>query len=197
MSPLTMRWASPSTMAVLPTPGSPISTGLFLVRRDRTWITRRTSSSRPITGSSLPCRATSVRLRAYFSRAWYFSSGYGHRYPSLHPLAAAVRNDFSRRRGQRHLAETSTADLGQLLEQFFGFICPKLRRVVRGEIKFAPPSCQARGLGAEPPIVFVHIFLDLYTTLWYFVVSIDSHMIENLQQIARQAWSNQWTASNS
>ena len=30
-SPLTMRCASPSTMAVLPTPGSPISTGLFLV----------------------------------------------------------------------------------------------------------------------------------------------------------------------
>ncbi|MNR28219.1 hypothetical protein D3C85_1455340 [compost metagenome] len=32
-SPLTIRCASPSTMAVLPTPGSPISTGLFLVRR--------------------------------------------------------------------------------------------------------------------------------------------------------------------
>ncbi len=32
-SPLAMRWARPSTMAVLPTPGSPISTGLFLVRR--------------------------------------------------------------------------------------------------------------------------------------------------------------------
>ena len=32
-SPRTMRWARPSTMAVLPTPGSPISTGLFLVRR--------------------------------------------------------------------------------------------------------------------------------------------------------------------
>jgi hypothetical protein len=28
----TMRWARPSTMAVLPTPGSPMSTGLFLVR---------------------------------------------------------------------------------------------------------------------------------------------------------------------
>ena len=28
-----MRCASPSTMAVLPTPGSPIKTGLFLVRR--------------------------------------------------------------------------------------------------------------------------------------------------------------------
>lgn len=35
-SPLTIRCASPSTMAVLPTPGSPISTGLFLVRRCRT-----------------------------------------------------------------------------------------------------------------------------------------------------------------
>ena len=53
-SPETMRWASPSAMAVLPTPGSPMSTGLFFVRRERTWITRRISSSRPITGSSLP-----------------------------------------------------------------------------------------------------------------------------------------------
>ena len=43
-------------MAVLPTPGSPISTGLFLVRRDSTWMVRRISSSRPITGSSLPSR---------------------------------------------------------------------------------------------------------------------------------------------
>ena len=58
-----IRWASPSTTAVLPTPGSPISTGLFLVRRDSTWITRRISSSRPITGSSLPLRARSVRSR--------------------------------------------------------------------------------------------------------------------------------------
>ena len=32
-SPATIRWARPSTTAVLPTPGSPISTGLFLVRR--------------------------------------------------------------------------------------------------------------------------------------------------------------------
>ena len=37
-SPATMRCASPSTIAVLPVPGSPMSTGLFLVRRDSTWI---------------------------------------------------------------------------------------------------------------------------------------------------------------
>ena len=35
-SPLTIRCAKPSTIAVLPTPGSPISTGLFLLRRDNT-----------------------------------------------------------------------------------------------------------------------------------------------------------------
>ena len=69
-SPATMRCASPSTIAVLPTPGSPIRTGLFFVRRDSTWITRRTSSSRPITGSSLPSSAAAVRSRPNFSSAW-------------------------------------------------------------------------------------------------------------------------------
>ena len=53
-SPLIMRWANPSAIAVLPTPGSPIKTGLFLERRESTWITRRISSSRPITGSNFP-----------------------------------------------------------------------------------------------------------------------------------------------
>ena len=68
-SPRTMRWASPSTIAVLPTPGSPISTGLFLVLRERIWTTRRISSSRPITGSRRPERASATRSRPYFSRA--------------------------------------------------------------------------------------------------------------------------------
>ena len=43
-SPRTIRWASPSTIAVLPTPGSPMRTGLFFVRRLSTWMTRRISS---------------------------------------------------------------------------------------------------------------------------------------------------------
>ena len=82
----TMRWASPSAIAVLPTPGSPISTGLFFVRRESTWITRRISSSRPITGSTLPWRATSVRSRPNFSSAWYLLSGSGSvtRAPAAH-----------------------------------------------------------------------------------------------------------------
>ena len=68
-SPLMMRRARPSTIAVLPTPGSPMSTGLFFVRRNRTCMTRRISLSRPITGSILPRRANSVRSRPYFSSA--------------------------------------------------------------------------------------------------------------------------------
>mmetsp|Transcript_47841 Transcript_47841/g.113903 ORF Transcript_47841/g.113903 Transcript_47841/m.113903 type:complete len:246 (+) Transcript_47841:1892-2629(+) len=71
----TMRWASPSATAVLPTPASPSSTGLFLVRRERIWIVRRISSSRPITGSSRPALASSVRSRPYLLSASYVASG--------------------------------------------------------------------------------------------------------------------------
>ena len=74
-SPATILWARPSTTAVLPTPGSPINTGLFLVRRARICITRRISTSRPMTGSSLPRRASSVRSRAYCSSARNVDSG--------------------------------------------------------------------------------------------------------------------------
>ena len=64
-----MRWASPSTMAVLPTPASPSSTGLFFVRRQRIWTSRSISSCRPMTGSSSLLRASSVRSRPKLSRA--------------------------------------------------------------------------------------------------------------------------------
>ena len=50
-------------MAVLPTPGSPMSTGLFLVRRQRIWTTRSSSWSRPTSGSSLLSMAAWVRSR--------------------------------------------------------------------------------------------------------------------------------------
>ncbi len=76
-SPATMRWARPSAIAVLPTPGSPMSTGLFLVRRESTWSTRRISWSRPMTGSSFPARASWVKSRVYFSSASYCPSALG------------------------------------------------------------------------------------------------------------------------
>ena len=76
-SPAMMRWARPSTMAVLPTPGSPISTGLFLVRRCSTWIARRISSSRPITGSSLPMAGALGQVEAVFLERFALAFGFG------------------------------------------------------------------------------------------------------------------------
>ena len=59
--PVAICSARPSTIAVLPTPGSPIRHGLFLVRRLRIWIRRWISRSLPITGSNSPRLASSVR----------------------------------------------------------------------------------------------------------------------------------------
>ena len=56
--------AKPSTIAVLPTPGSPISTGLFLVLLLNTSITLVISSERPITGSNVPSSAITVKSLA-------------------------------------------------------------------------------------------------------------------------------------
>ena len=61
MSPVAMRCAMLSTMALLPTPGSPMSMGLFFFLRPRISITRAISVSRPTTGSNLPSRAARVR----------------------------------------------------------------------------------------------------------------------------------------
>ena len=47
----TIRIAKPSTMADLPTPGSPINTGLFFLRRLRICARRSISFSRPTIGS--------------------------------------------------------------------------------------------------------------------------------------------------
>src|SRR3546814_455429 len=71
-----MRWARASAIAVLPTPGSAIMTGLCLVRRCSTWMVRRIASSRPITGSSWPISLRAVRSMVYFSSAWRACSAF-------------------------------------------------------------------------------------------------------------------------
>ena len=56
-----MSCASPSTMALFPTPGSPMRMGLFFLRRQRISTTRCISLSRPTTGSSTSSSAAFVR----------------------------------------------------------------------------------------------------------------------------------------
>ena len=65
--PSAILCARPSTIAVLPTPGSPIRHGLFFVLLQRTCIRRSISLSRPIIGSSFPSMAFSVRSVLYWS----------------------------------------------------------------------------------------------------------------------------------
>ena len=72
--PEAISCANPSTRAVFPTPASPISTGLFLVRRQRIWTTRSISFFRPMTGSISPLRASSVKSRPKAFRAGVLTS---------------------------------------------------------------------------------------------------------------------------
>ena len=72
--PPAICWAKPSTMAVFPTPASPISTGLFLVLLHKTWVILRISASRPTTGSISPFLAISVRSRPNALRAGVLTS---------------------------------------------------------------------------------------------------------------------------
>ena len=69
-SPPAMRCARPSTTAVLPTPASPTSTGLFFCRRPRICSARATSPARPISGSTPPPAARAVRSVVNRSRSW-------------------------------------------------------------------------------------------------------------------------------
>ena len=73
--PTAIRWASPSAMAVFPTPGSPTRAGLFLFFRHRMPMTVSISRSRPITGSiadafviksSLNCSSSFVATASFF-----------------------------------------------------------------------------------------------------------------------------------
>ena len=65
ISPLIILCAIPSAIAVLPTPGSPIKIGLFFVLLERICKTLLISSSRPMTGSSFPSAASSLKFLAY------------------------------------------------------------------------------------------------------------------------------------
>ena len=63
-----IRKANPSAIADFPTPGSPISSGLFFFRRLNIWETRSISFSRPTTGSNFPSSAISVKSLPKLSR---------------------------------------------------------------------------------------------------------------------------------
>mmetsp|Transcript_38609 Transcript_38609/g.123753 ORF Transcript_38609/g.123753 Transcript_38609/m.123753 type:complete len:402 (-) Transcript_38609:500-1705(-) len=66
--PSTILKASPSAIAVFPTPGSPTRHGLDLRRRTKIWMMRSNWGSRPTQESSLPSEAKKVRSWPQLSR---------------------------------------------------------------------------------------------------------------------------------
>ena len=102
MFPSIIFCASPSTMDDLPTPGSPISTGLFFVRRDRICTMRSISFARPITGSSSPFFAARVRSRAYASSIGVSDSS-AFPFPSLGAFSGLRERPSARRSSSRAL----------------------------------------------------------------------------------------------
>ena len=64
-----ISFASPSAIAVLPTPDSPTNKGLFLLLLARIWVNLSISSALPIKGSILPSKASLLRFKVNFSRA--------------------------------------------------------------------------------------------------------------------------------
>ena len=111
-SSLTILWAMPSTMAVLPTPGSPMRTGLFLVLRERTSMVVSTSSARPMTGSSFPSLAIWVRSRLYSSRVGVELAGSLASPPASTPRTTAPRSlvcESPKRERSRPASDSSSA----------------------------------------------------------------------------------------
>ena len=90
IAPSAIRCASPSTTAVFPTPGSPVRTGLFLVLRERIWISLSITSSLPIIGSYPPSRAFSVTSVPYFSIIFSSCSSLSRASPSISPAGTGA-----------------------------------------------------------------------------------------------------------
>ena len=120
------REASPSAIAVLPTPDSPTNTGLFLRRRHSTSMVRWSSSVRPMSGSSSPWRARSVRLT---QNAFSASAGAGA--PpgpsSVEPCAGTARSKAA----GPHLRDT-VRDVVQDVQPGDALSGQQLRRVALG-----------------------------------------------------------------
>ena len=66
--------ASPSTIAVLPTPGSPTNKGLFLVLLHKICAKRSTSTVLPIKRSNLFCSAFLFKLTQYVSKGEFVAA---------------------------------------------------------------------------------------------------------------------------
>ena len=81
-------------MAVLPTPGSPMRTGLFFVRRESTCMTRSISFARPMTGSSFCSRALTPGWQVQPMIAACHELGATYAHPCFRPIEPSMIDAF-------------------------------------------------------------------------------------------------------
>ena len=127
-------------MAVLPTPGSPMSTALFLVRRQSTCWTRSSSCSRPTSGSSWFFIADSVRSRlnsassgvsltrvsvVFSLRSWTMSSRTVFR-----RIPFSMRMDAATERSSRRMPEQQVLGADVVVQQPVGLFGRKLQHAL-------------------------------------------------------------------
>ena len=108
----TLRWimrkANPSTMADLPTPGSPINTGLFFFLRLNIWAKRSISFSRPTIGSRRFSAAARVISVPKLSRTGVSLGDFGWAAPAPAPEEG---RDASRREEKPSSSSSSSSSV--------------------------------------------------------------------------------------
>ena len=171
--------ARPSMIAVLPTPGSPISTGLFFLRRARTSIVVSISRARPITGSRL---AVASQFREVARKFIEVGRVRGRLDPTLlGPLAHNLRDLLAQRlRRQAELAK----DVGGQAIAFFGESDQQVFRadigmaqLVRGDEGAVQRILQTRA-DADLAILFVFAARGLFVDLAAQVVHVDLELLQ-------------------
>ena len=115
-------------------------------------MTRRISSSRPMTGSSLPCSASAVRSRPNFSSAWYLSSArlVGHAVgPRTSPIALSSAPCWRRRRAARRPPARGGGEREQ--QVLGGDVLVLERRASRSSASRRTRTSSLDGPAASPP----------------------------------------------
>ena len=109
-------------MAVLPTPGSPIRTGLFLVRRLSTWMTRRISSSRPMTGIELAAAGQFGQVLGVFFQGLELAFGIlvGDALRPAHRGERLENGVVRRAQGDQRIARRIALEMGHAQQQMLG-----------------------------------------------------------------------------
>ena len=142
-SPDAMRWAKPSTTAVLPTPASPVRIGLFCRRRISTSMIWRISSSRPRIGSISPgFRFGGEILGKAIERRRALGPGCAGRAPG--PAATRPEPSIGRRFSSSEPAQILRCSVVELIDRNLGEF---LRRRREGAREFARLQARRPGCG--------------------------------------------------